>query len=169
MRRLRLIIPVLGSGPQSSAMAGPTPSSLSTYLKTLPPSETLSFSARRLVIPAMLIAARSLYALHILLPTHLLRRSLSQTIETYPSVEFPTYNLVNGVLLATNDGTLDAAALSVDVGRPVNFEIGSTNSNLTSCAFVCTHCLWIYRRPSLLCSAHSRLIPLISTLDQHLR
>ena len=74
-----------------------------------------------------------------MLPTHLLRRSLSQTIETYPSVEFPTYNLVNGVLLATNDGTPGAAALSVDVGGPVDFEVGSTDGAPIYCAFVCTY------------------------------
>ena len=74
----------------------------------------------------------------------MLRRSLSQTIETYPSVEFPTYNLVNGVLIATNDGTSDATALSVDVGDPVDFEVGSTDGAPIYCAFVRTLIFLIY-------------------------
>ena len=76
-----------------------------------------------------------------MLPTHALRQSLSQTKKSYSSVESPTFNLVNGVLLATNDGTSDAAALSVDVGRPVDFKIGSTSTDgpPIDCSFVCTH------------------------------
>ena len=68
----------------------------------------------------------------------MLRRSLSQTIETYPSVEVPTYNLVNGTLLVTNYSTPGAATVSVDIGLPVDLKLGSTDGALIHCAFVRT-------------------------------
>ena len=91
----------------------------------------------------------------------MLRHSLSQTIEAYPSGEFSTYNIVNGTLLANNDGTPGPAAVSFDIGRPVSFEIGSTDGALIHCAFVRTRSSsYIYHFPSTI------LIPLPSTLDQ---
>ena len=68
----------------------------------------------------------------------MLKHSLSQTVETYNSVEVPAYNLVNGTLLVTNYSTPGPATVSVDVGRPVDLKLESTNGAPIHCAFVCT-------------------------------
>ena len=82
--------------------------------------------------------ARCRLSLHSVLPTHALRQSLSQTNESYSSVEFPTYNLVNGTLLVTNYTTPGTATVSVDTGLPVDLKLGSTDGAPIHCAFVRT-------------------------------
>ena len=110
-----------------------------------------------------------MFSLHPVLPTHALRQSPSQTSESYPSFEFPVYNLVNGTLLVTNYNMPGAATVSVDVGRPIDLKLGSTDGAPIHCAFVRTlSSSYIYCDPSTMFGALETHF-LVSTLDQHLR